>query len=78
MEKDEYKKSIWEYADVQSGVELIRKEAFEDGMEKGREEGRAEGESASKLLIARNMIEKGLDITIITELTGLTEEDIKA
>ncbi len=88
MEKDEYKKSIWEYADVQSGMELVRDEAFQDGMEKGIEkglekgkiegriEGLAEGELKSKLLIARNMLAKGLEISIIAELTGLTEEEI--
>ena len=81
MEKDEYKKSIWDYADVQSGMELVRDEAFQDGMEKGIEKGiekgRAEGEAQSKILIARNMLSKGLDSALISELTGLTEEEIK-
>lgn len=74
MEKDEYKKSIWEYADVQSGMELVREEAFQDGIEKGR----AEGEAKSKVLIASNMLSKGLDIALISEFTGLTKEEIKA
>ena len=81
MEKDEYKKSIWDYADVQSGMELVRDEAFQDGMEKGIEKGiekgRAEGEAQSKILIARNMLSKGIDSALISELTGLTEEEIK-
>ena len=81
MEKDEYKKSIWDYADVQSGMELAREEAFQDGMEKGIEKGRAEGEARgeakSRILIARNMLFKGLDSALISELTGLTEEEIK-
>ncbi len=85
MEKDEYKKSIWEYADVQSGMELVRDEAFQDGMEKGRAEGKAEGmekgiaegEAKSKTLIARNMLSEGIDIALISKITGLTEEEIK-
>ena len=77
MEKDEYKKSIWDYADVQSGMELVRDEAFQDGMEKGIEKGRAEGEAKSKTLIARNMLSKGFDIALISEFTGLTEEEIE-
>ncbi len=77
MEKDEYKKSIWEYADVQSGMELVRDEAFQDGMEKGIEKGRAEGEAKSKTLIARNMLSEGIDIALISKITGLTEEEIK-
>ena len=69
MEKDEYKKSIWDYADVQSGMELAREEAFQDGMEKG--------EAKSKTLIARNMLSEGIDMALICKITGLTEEEIK-
>ena len=62
-------------------MELVRDEAFQDGMEKGIEKGiekgRAEGEAQSKILIARNMLSKGLDIALISEFTGLTEEEIE-
>ena len=73
MEKDEYKKSIWDYADVQSGMELAREEAFQDGMGKGE----AIGEAKSKILIARNMLSEGIDITLISKITGLKEEEIE-
>lgn len=85
MEKDEYKKSIWDYADVQSGMELVREEAFLDGMEKGREEGRTEGEAIGEARgeakrnheVARNMLSEGIDMALICKITGLTEEEIK-
>ena len=80
MEKDEYKKSIWDYADVQSGMELVRDEAFQDGMEKGIEKGRAEGEARGEtkrnLEVAHNMMTEGLDIALICKITGLTEQEI--
>lgn len=80
MEKTEYKKSIWEYEDVKSGVRRIREDAFLDGVDeglaKGKAEGRAEGKAEEKLQIARSMLNKGLDISLITEITGLSEDEI--
>ena len=43
---------------------------------KGREEGRAEGLTEGKLLIARNLLSKGVDIKLISETTGLSEEEL--
>ena len=43
------------------------------GMEKGREEGREE----EKVAIAKQMLAKGLDTQFISELTGLSEEQLK-
>jgi predicted transposase/invertase (TIGR01784 family) len=45
---------------------------------KGREEGRAEGLTEGKLLIARNLLSKGVDIKLISETTGLSEEELKS
>lgn len=78
MEKMEYKKSIWEYADVKSGVRRIREDAFLDGREEGMAKGEAKGKAEEKLQIAHTMLEKGMDISLISEITGLTEEEIKA
>ena len=41
---------------------------------KGREEGREE----ERLIIARALLAKGSDIKLISEVTGLSEEDVKA
>ena len=43
----------------------------------GYREGKEEGENKSKIEIAKKMKEKGMDISTIVELTGLTEEQIK-
>lgn len=42
-----------------------------------REEGELVGEKNSKLEIAKKMLEKEIDIAIIVETTGLTQEEIK-
>lgn len=47
-----------------------------EGKTEGRMEGIIEGEQKSKLEIAKAMLVKGLDIKMITEITGLTEEQI--
>jgi predicted transposase/invertase (TIGR01784 family) len=43
-------------------------EGYEEGIEKGIEKG--------KLLIAKNMKEKGIEINLISEITGISKDDI--
>ena len=49
---------------------------IEYARETGREEGREEGAKQKSFDIAKRMLEKGIDIEIISELTGLTEKEI--
>lgn len=53
-----------------------REEGREIGREEGREIGREIGREEGRLLIARNMKTKGLDNTMIADITGLTAEEI--
>ena len=53
------------------------KEGREKGIAEGRKEGRKEGELKKEKEIAKNMLKKDMDIKLIVELTGLTEEEIK-
>ena len=50
--------------------------ARESGREEGEEEGRAEGAKQNSFDIAKRMLEKGIDIETISELTGLTAEEV--
>ena len=50
--------------------------ARESGREEGLKEGRAEGAKQTSFDIAKRMLEKGIDIETISELTGLTEKEI--
>lgn len=65
MEKEEYKKSVLEYEDVQAAVRYAR----ELGIEEGREE--------EKRQLARNMLAKGLDPGFVAEISGLTEAELQ-
>lgn len=67
--------SILEY-DYKGHMEVIREEGKEDGYESGRVAGFAEGEAHTKRLTAINMLKKGLAIDLISELSGLTQEEI--
>ena len=57
--------------------EAIREnDGYLRGLEEGEANGEARGEEKEKRNIARNMLVKGLDIKIISEVTGLTETEI--
>lgn len=62
---------------VEKGIVIGREEGLEEGIVKGREEGILEGKKAEKLLLAQKLLEKGIPIPEIVDLTGLTEEEIK-
>ncbi len=44
----------------------------EEAEQKGLQKGREEGELNAKLAIARSMLNKGLDESLVAQLTGLT------
>ena len=72
-ERDTYNQI--EYA-RESGREEGREEGLKEGHKKGHAEGREEGVKQNSFDIAKRMLEKGIDIETISELTCLTEEDV--
>ena len=72
-ERDTYNQI--EYA-RETGREEGREEGHKVGKEEGRKEGREEGAKQKSFDIARRMLQKGIDIETISELTGLTEKEI--
>ena len=63
-----YIKSMNTERDTYNQIEYAR--------ETGREEGREEGAKQKSCDIAKRMLEKGIAIETISELTGLTEKEI--
>lgn len=53
-------------------------EIMERVKEDGRIEGRAEGEINKAKKIANDMKKKGLEFSLISELTGFTEDEIQS
>lgn len=68
MEKKIYVRDVLEYADVKESLMCEREYGLELGLEQGREERTHQ--------LALNMLAEGLDTTIVTKITGLTEEEI--
>ncbi len=54
----------------------IQQDAFAKGERKGREEGRAEGERKKTLELARAMLAKGIDYSLIQESTEVCETEL--
>ena len=72
-ERDTYNQI--EYA-RETGREEGREEGHKVGKEEGLKEGREEGAKQKSFDIAKRMLEKGIDVETISELTGLTEKEI--
>jgi len=62
---------------LKEGKEEGLKEGKEEGLKEGKQEGLKEGEKNGKIEIARNMLKKGLDVNLISELSGLSIEEIE-
>ena len=59
--------------DYYSSNTIAREEGIEEGEKKGIEKGKKE----EKIEIAKNMLKKGLDVNLISELSGLTIEEVE-
>ena len=62
--------------DTYNQIEYARESGREEGLKEGREKGRAEGVKQNSFDIAKRMLEKGIDIETISELTGRTAEEV--
>jgi len=78
---NEYKKSIMEYEDVQDACVAAKEDGFAEGKAEGLAEGEARGEARGEANKAREialgMLTKEYSVDIISDLTGLTEEEIR-
>ena len=54
----------------------IEETGFERGFERGLKEGLEQG-LQEKIKIAKNMLNKNIDISIISEVTGLTKKEVE-
>ncbi len=78
MEKEEYKKSVLEYEDVQEAVRYAHEQGLEQGLERGLEQGLEQGRETEKRQLARNMLDKGLAPILVAEISGLAVEEVMA
>ena len=64
--------------DYENVMAYAVEQAAEKGEAKGKTEGKAEGIAEKSCEIAKNLLGKGMDISFICEVTGLTREAVSA
>ena len=77
-EMEEYKKSVSEYQDVQDAISYASKQSEAKGEAKGLKKGRKAGQAEAKRAMATEMLKKGIPLGMVSEITGLSEDEIKA
>ena len=63
---------------IQSFNLSIEKVAEKKGLKKGLERGREEGREETQREIALNLLKKGIEVSDISEITSISEDEIKA
>ena len=61
---------------IDTAAEDGRAEGFAEGEAKGLAEGEAKGKAEERVMIAKAMIEEGIDTNTIAKVTGLSNEEI--
>lgn len=59
-------------------AESLKKKGMEIGLLQGKQEGLKEGRHEEKIIIAKNLLSQAVDITLITQVTGLSEAELIA
>jgi predicted transposase/invertase (TIGR01784 family) len=81
-EQEKYEDSMLDESKLSNFTDYAReegvKEGVKEGMKKGLAEGEERGEAKGKQNIARKMLDKGMSVSEISELTGLSSAEIEA
>ena len=59
-----------------TALEREKRQIFQNGLLEGKQEGRIEGKIEGKIEAAQAMLAKGMEITLIAEITNLSEEQL--
>ena len=59
-----------------TALERERQRFFENGLREGKQEGLLEGEQKGRIEAAKAMLAKGMEMTLISEITNLTEAQL--
>ena len=62
---------------LQRGLEQGLQRGLEQGLQRGLEQGRGEGRQEERRQLALKLLNKKTDISFISEMTGLSEAEIK-
>ncbi len=71
-----YEDSVNAYRDIVNAIKTAEKKRYAEGVAEGRAEGRAEGCAEGIADVAKSMLAKGLAVDMVSELTGLSADQI--
>lgn len=78
ISKDEKARMVYEAREAELRDQLTRvKSAENKGRAEGRVEGREEGRVEGKAEVAKNLLNLGMEISLVAKATGMTEEEVK-
>jgi len=72
-----YEQELKSQRDFEGMLDAARETGLQKGIELGEERGKLEGRLEGRLETAKNMLNKGLDLNLIKEVSGLSEEEIQ-
>ena len=73
-ERTQYFEDMHSKEDIERMIAYAKEEGMEEGMEKGMVQGMEKGTA----LVAKAMLEKGMDVETIVSVTGLSVEQIQS
>lgn len=59
-----------------TALERERQQIFQNGLREGEQKGRIEGEQKGRIEAAKAMLAKGMEMTLISEITNLPEAQL--
>ena len=77
-ERTQYLRAMLSDYDKKDIADAYFEDGYEKGMQKGIEKGIEKGMEANRLETAKKMLEKSLDMQLISECTGLSLEQVEA
>jgi len=63
---------------MKQGMKQGMEQGLEEGMKQGMKQGLEQGQQEERIRNARGMKAKGIPVEVISEITGLTSEEITA
>lgn len=82
QERIGYEESLKVYRDLKNVIDTAElkgsRKGYTKGLADGEAKGRAEGSAETQASIAKEMLKAGMDITLISRLTGLNEDSVRS
>ena len=68
---------IYDQAEKYEGIrQSTLEQKFDEGLEKGLQQGKTEGEKTASLIIARNLLKRGMELHEVAQITFLSIEEL--